>query len=200
MRQEQHIHLGDDWITEPHSVDKGTHLRPAVTRPAPATAYLAGPMTGIEHANFPAFDATAARLRAAGWTIYSPAEHDRDTGLTGDEIVTRGEGAPLFAWDFQRIIEASVVIFLPGWERSTGSHWEMAVAYATGKPCFEYHGAGDLRKIELPAVVTQPTKCGLRYEATPAIGGAPIESRLISDTEIEAAAFQKGWAAGRESA
>lgn len=141
-------------------------------------------MTGIIHANFPAFDAAAEALREAGWVIYSPAEHDRDTGLTGDEIVTRGEGAPLFAWDFRRIIEASCVIFLPGWERSTGSHWEMAVAYATGKPCYEYHAADDLRKIEPPAVVTQPTKCGLRYEAT-SVGQAPTEPGMpYSDRDM----------------
>ena len=40
--------------------------------------YLAGPMTGIEDLNFPAFHAEAARLRALGYTVINPAEINAD--------------------------------------------------------------------------------------------------------------------------
>ena len=37
--------------------------------------YVAGPMTGIAEHNFPAFNAAAASLRAAGWHVENPADH-----------------------------------------------------------------------------------------------------------------------------
>lgn len=40
--------------------------------------YIAGPMTGIPHFNFPLFDAVSASLRADGFTIISPAETDHE--------------------------------------------------------------------------------------------------------------------------
>jgi len=53
--------------------------------------YVAGPMTGIPHFNFPLFDAVSAALRSQGYTIISPAETDHEqtraaavASLTGD--------------------------------------------------------------------------------------------------------------------
>lgn len=53
--------------------------------------YVAGPMTGVPHFNFPLFDAVSAALRADGYTIISPAETDHEqtraaaiASLTGD--------------------------------------------------------------------------------------------------------------------
>lgn len=40
--------------------------------------YLAGPMRGVPHFNFPAFHAAAAELRARGYVVFSPAEADND--------------------------------------------------------------------------------------------------------------------------
>jgi hypothetical protein len=40
--------------------------------------YLAGPMTGYKHFNFPKFDAMAYRLDKEGWDVFSPAANDRE--------------------------------------------------------------------------------------------------------------------------
>ena len=39
--------------------------------------YLAGPMTRYKYFNFPAFDTAAYTLRAQGYEVFSPADHDR---------------------------------------------------------------------------------------------------------------------------
>lgn len=125
------------------------------------SAYLAGPMRGLPYFNFPAFDFATAALQHLGWFIYSPAAKDRDTldidlcpDGTDEELTQQGFSlAGALAWDFARIMEADCVIALPGWERSTGVHWEFTVAYALGKPVFQYP---ELTPIELPDVVTKP--------------------------------------------
>ena len=137
---------------QPHIIDRGAESALSLS----AVAYLGGPMRGISYWNFPAFDAAQADLEAAGWKIHSPAEHDRSMGLVPveDGTVTFPVSACL-DWDFARIAESNCIIVLPGWEKSTGCHWELTVAYALGKPVFQYP---ELTPVELPKVVTDPTR------------------------------------------
>lgn len=88
-------------------------------------------MRGYANHNFPAFDAAAAKYRAAGWKIISPAELDRELGIT--------EATPEAAVDIRAVMRKDVlailddctaVIMLPGWERSRGATAERALAIA----------------------------------------------------------------------
>jgi hypothetical protein len=110
----------------------------------PMTIYLAGPMTGIPHFNFPAFHAVAAGLRALGHTVFNPAEKDieRHAGvdisagnIKGDvSQVVKEHGFSLrdaLAEDCEFICrEADAIALLPGWERSFGAIAEHALAVA----------------------------------------------------------------------
>lgn len=114
--------------------------------------YLAGPMTGIPHFNYPAFNAAAANLRRAGHHVFNPAEHD--TELHGKDI-SNPEGCAETAAkehgfcrrtalkaDLSWICDhAEAIALLPGWEKSSGARAERALAEALS-----------LRIIELPAV------------------------------------------------
>ncbi|MDA4120440.1 MAG: DUF4406 domain-containing protein [Thaumarchaeota archaeon] len=105
--------------------------------------YLAGPMRGIPEFNFPAFHATTARLRAAGHTVFSPAERDEATygplsnNPTGDEaLATIQYGFSLrealgadCAWI---CAHADAIALLPGWETSKGATAERALGIALG--------------------------------------------------------------------
>lgn len=77
--------------------------------------YLAGPMTGIKDLNFPAFNAEAARLRAAGYTVMNPAEINPDHSMPWAECMRR---------DIAVLVTCEGVALLPGWENSRGASIE----------------------------------------------------------------------------
>jgi hypothetical protein len=102
-------------------------------------------MRGIDQFNFKAFDEAAANLRRNGWTVFSPAEHDRETGF--DETRNTLEGFDLkqaFQWDCNRVCEADYIVLLPGWEKSTGVNAELAVAKMVGTEVRYYSPPGSL--------------------------------------------------------
>jgi hypothetical protein len=88
--------------------------------------YLSGPMTGIPDFNYPAFDAATAKLRALGYTVLNPAEDfDADTELDYEEYIRK---------DIKHVLNATLLVLLPGWEESAGSHLEVAIAVGIGMP------------------------------------------------------------------
>jgi hypothetical protein len=87
--------------------------------------YIAGPMRGYPDLNFPAFNDTAANLRAQGHEVFNPAEQ-------GDIPIREA-----LAVDLQWIcLHAEAVALLPGWEASSGAQAEAATADAVGIPTF----------------------------------------------------------------
>lgn len=107
--------------------------------------YLAGPMRGMSEFNFPAFHAAAAKLRAEGHEVFSPAESDNirhgtdisKGNATGDEeLAAKEHGFNLrdaLREDLEWICRhADAVALLPGWEKSLGANAERAVALALG--------------------------------------------------------------------
>ena len=54
-----------------------------------ARIYVAGPMTGIQDLNFPAFHAQAAQLRADGHQVVNPAELNPDPNAQWADCMKR---------------------------------------------------------------------------------------------------------------
>jgi nucleoside 2-deoxyribosyltransferase len=102
--------------------------------------YLAGPMRQIKEFNVSAFRAWAARLRAQGHEVFSPAESTEAIygagiydGATGDEGEIGVDRRAVFAADFAWLCaSAEAVALMPGWEASKGATAERAVAIALG--------------------------------------------------------------------
>lgn len=107
--------------------------------------YLAGPMRGYAEFNFPAFHAAAAKLRAAGHEVFSPAEKDIERhgtdiskgNVNGDEAVaakTHGFNLREALHDdlVYICLHADGIAMLPGWEASKGANAEKATAEALG--------------------------------------------------------------------
>jgi hypothetical protein len=105
--------------------------------------YLAGPMSGIPHFNFPAFDAACERLRAAGFEIVSPHEHDtpetqKRPARPSMARTCRKSGAESWAECLARdvVLIGDVcdgIIFLPDWQRSRGAKLEAFTGLLCGK-------------------------------------------------------------------
>jgi hypothetical protein len=94
--------------------------------------YLAGPMTGYDDHNFPAFHAAAERLRGFGLEVVNPADHGLVDGLGW---------ADYMRWDLVKLAGCHSVYVLPGWEKSKGASLEVAIAQALGMLVFTVEGA-----------------------------------------------------------
>lgn len=95
-----------------------------------AIIYLAGPMTGVEDYNYPAFIKAASQLRSAGHTVLNPAElFDQDMKLPRAVYMKIG---------IKNLISAEFVAVLPNWENSRGAKLEVDVARECGLPVIPF--------------------------------------------------------------
>lgn len=85
--------------------------------------YIAGPMTGYEEYNFPAFNAVADNLRAQGYTVYNPADHG---------LIEGAGWADYLRFDLGNLVKCEAIFFLPGWSHSNGAQLEYDVAKRLG--------------------------------------------------------------------
>lgn len=108
--------------------------------------YVAGPMRGVPHYNFEAFDNAAQRLRDIGHEVVSPADLDRETGFDpftlpdGTDWTTVPAHFSLDAAirrDVEAILSCDAICVLQGWERSKGAQAEVAIARWRGMPVLE---------------------------------------------------------------
>lgn len=106
--------------------------------------YLAGPMRGIAHFNFPAFHFAAAKLREQGHIVFSPADNDIEKNGDFSGNYSTGSEDQLekdTAWTIRKALaddtawicrNADAIALLPGWEKSTGANAELSLAKALG--------------------------------------------------------------------
>lgn len=76
-------------------------------------------MTGLPDWNYPAFHAAADKLRAAGYTVVSPAESGEDVSLPWTHHLRVA---------LRALLDCDAVATLPGWLDSEGARLECHVA------------------------------------------------------------------------
>lgn len=81
--------------------------------------YVAGPMSGIDHWNRPAFEDAQARLRDAGFDISSPLDNQEAGGYEWHACLRIG---------LQHMLLCDGVATLDGWQRSRGATLEVFMA------------------------------------------------------------------------
>ncbi|WP_322080153.1 DUF4406 domain-containing protein [Burkholderia cenocepacia] len=89
--------------------------------------YVAGPMTGHPHLNFPAFHAEAARLRALGYEVVNPAELNADPSAGWLECMRV---------DIKHLVDCDAIAMLEGWQNSRGAQLEYTIALTLGHMVF----------------------------------------------------------------
>lgn len=95
--------------------------------------YLAGPMSGHDNFNFPAFFAAAKELEAKGHTVFNPAAEDLKTWKNMRTIKKKANYRDCLRKDLNWILDhAEVIAILPGWHKSKGVRAELALAKALG--------------------------------------------------------------------
>lgn len=90
--------------------------------------YIAGPMTGIEDYNFPAFNRAAGMLRESGWVVENPADHG---------VVEGASWSDYLAYDLTRLGTCGAVYLLRGWQNSKGAKLEYLIAKELGMVIIE---------------------------------------------------------------
>lgn len=86
--------------------------------------YISGPMSNLPAHNFPAFNAAADQLRAAGYDVLNPAAYGEGE-MTWADYLRR---------DLRDVLNAGGVAVLSGWQNSRGACLEVHVADELGVP------------------------------------------------------------------
>lgn len=89
--------------------------------------YIAGPMTGREDFNYPAFYAAARDLTRAGFDVLNPAFDEKVPGSRPWEWYMRRA--------LSMVLDSDGVALLDGWEMSRGATFEHLTARTLDMPC-----------------------------------------------------------------
>jgi len=153
-------HFNIHWL-KPEAMKEGIDLYAGAPAPAAQVqlrqsragrVYVAGPMTGIENYNFPAFNAAANRLRGAGFTALNPADHG---------VVDGAEWGDYLRYDIGILATCERIHLLDDWEKSKGAALEVSIATALGME-ISYETDGTVRAPAPAAQVPQEWPAMLR--------------------------------------
>lgn len=104
--------------------------------------YIAGPMSGFEDFNYPAFIAAEAELVSRGLDVLNPAK--------SEEHNTTGK-PQAWLWYMRHalrmVADADAVCLLPGWQKSKGASLECDIAEGLGLDIRPYD---EWLKVKLP--------------------------------------------------
>ena len=117
--------------------------------------YLAGPMSGIQFFNFPAFDTTRDELiKNDYWEVVSPADIDREYGFDATKMPedsdwysippAAGTRSEIIRRDINALLTCDAIHMMPGWRDSKGARAEFSLAVWNGLQLF-----GDIEHVNV---------------------------------------------------
>lgn len=93
------------------------------------TVYIAGPITGKDDHNKPAFREAARLWGKKGWNAIDPLALDADDHSQSWDFYMRR--------DIKLLVDADVIALLPGWRESRGATTEATIAGMLDIPSFD---------------------------------------------------------------
>jgi len=90
--------------------------------------YIAGPMTGYEEKNFPAFYEAEEKLLSLGWIPVNPCRNECSSSVNWEDFMKP---------DLVDMIFCNAVFCLPGWEESKGAKLEVYLAEQLSIPVYK---------------------------------------------------------------
>ena len=133
------------------------------------TYYLAGPMTGVPHFNYPLFVRAAAELRQThDLTVMSPVELDQ---MSGEDIARAAMESPdgdlsktaiaetwgdFVSRDLKFVVDhCDSIVFLDGWQKSRGARLEALAGLLCGHGFARYVPGVGIEEMSPQTVLTQ---------------------------------------------
>lgn len=107
--------------------------------------FISGAMTGYEDYNRPAFFEAQKHLEEKGQTVLNPAS--LPDGLDPNQYM---------AIDLEMLKQADAVLFLPGYEKSSGAITEMYAATKFGKKLYFYKDGRAIPGVPMPNMYADP--------------------------------------------
>lgn len=102
--------------------------------------YISGPMTGLPNFNHDEFNRVAAELRNRGYEVLNPAETKVEEYPL--DFQPRNENDERKMWQaymreaIRMMMDADVIVTLPGWEKSRGAKIEVILGNDLGIPVY----------------------------------------------------------------
>jgi hypothetical protein len=113
-----------------HVADGVTKFRNDHCIRAIGMVYIAGPMRGHPHFNFPQFDSTRDFFAQQGYSVISPADIDRAAGLSEQDqtVYVFRDFWALYFLAKNNYFGTNGIVMLPGWTKSVGATGEFFLA------------------------------------------------------------------------
>ena len=134
--------------------------------------YIAGPMTGFNYFNYPAFYEAHKKLvrilRGHNIDIVSPAHND-DGSRISPPVPEYAEAHDIYLRQaLHKLVDCHAIYLLPGWSKSSGARIECRIAVALGMDIYldKESEIGDLAEVaDLDFAAFEPAKVGhgIRY-------------------------------------
>ncbi len=94
--------------------------------------YIAGPMRGLPHFNYPKFNQYAQAHRSVGWYVANPVEIGADYGTPEQINADPALLAEVMAAELHALKTCDAIYLLDGWQNSEGARKELDTALRCG--------------------------------------------------------------------